>query len=275
MSSMPSLEDNAQLSDFPPHFQAVVARLEQLQQVLQLTPQPQINQYSSETPQPAVGSHRVWTCAILHMLLLHNNPIIDKAVHAAGLLPAAMALALQHERCSALQCRAVEMLRCSLASSVRDLWPGLFKAGYDRGLQQQSGEPTPPLQQSLMQLASSAVKQPLGMRSPVVGFVAEVANTLIQSCDASNVDSYCSELAELLNADEQWQGSIEPQGAIHSLLQEQEGQLCGPPPPRPPQSELEDEADGQSLGIIKNSQLMQLLSRMADLSLDTAESRGG
>eukprot|EP00878_Enallax_costatus_P027530 GHUV01029653.1.p2 GENE.GHUV01029653.1~~GHUV01029653.1.p2 ORF type:complete len:128 (+),score=29.56 GHUV01029653.1:798-1181(+) len=75
--------------------------------------------------------------------------------------------------------------------------------------------------------ASSAVKQPLGMRSPVVGFVAEVANTLIQSCDASNVDSYCSELAELLNADEQWQGSIEPQGAIHSLLQEQEGQLCG------------------------------------------------
>lgn len=75
--------------------------------------------------------------------------------------------------------------------------------------------------------ASSAVKQPLGMRSPVVGFAAEVANTLLQSCDASSTDGYCSELAELLNGCEDWQGSIEPQGAIHALLQEQDGQLCG------------------------------------------------
>lgn len=75
--------------------------------------------------------------------------------------------------------------------------------------------------------ASSAVKKPLGMRSPVIGFVAEVANTLLQSCDASSTDCYCSELAELLDVCEEWQGSIEPQGAIHTLLQEQDGQLCG------------------------------------------------
>lgn len=86
------------------------------------------------------------------MLLLHNNPIIDKAVHAAGLLPAAVALALQHERCSALHCRVVEMLRCSLASSVEDLWRGLFRPGYARDMKQESGELMPRLQQSLMQI---------------------------------------------------------------------------------------------------------------------------
>lgn len=78
-----------------------------------------------------------------------------------------------------------------------------------------------------MPAADSAVKQPLGMRSPVVGFAAEVANTLLQSCDSSNSDAHCLELSELLSSSQEWQGSTEPQGAIHSLLQEQDGQLCG------------------------------------------------
>lgn len=51
------------------------------------------------------------------------------------------------------------------------------------------------------------------------------------------------------------------------------GNVChavraGPPPPRPAQSVDEEELGGQSLGIINGSKLMQLLSRMGDLSLD-------
>jgi len=80
--------------------------------------------------QPAVGSHRVWACAILHMLLLHNNNIIDSAVHQEQLLPAAVLLALQHGHCSAVQCKVVEMVRSSLQSSLPDLWQGLFRVGF-------------------------------------------------------------------------------------------------------------------------------------------------
>lgn len=75
--------------------------------------------------------------------------------------------------------------------------------------------------------ASSAVQQPLGLRSPAVGFAVEVANTLLQCCDDSNTDGYCATLAKLLDIDQQWQQSIEPDGAILSTMLEQDGQLCG------------------------------------------------
>lgn len=125
----------------------------QLQQVLQLQAAPKVHQSSSTTPQPAVGSHRVWACGILHMLLLHNNPVIDRAVAEAGVLPVVLAMALQHGHCSAVQCRAVEMLRSSLRSSVQDLWKGLFTAGYGQQLQRPgSSDLLPPLHEALVQI---------------------------------------------------------------------------------------------------------------------------
>jgi hypothetical protein len=130
----------------------VIQHLPQLGQVLQLQPPAKVHQ-SSREPQPAVGSHRVWTSAILHMLLLHNNGVIDRAVADAGLLPAVVALALHHDRCSAVQCRAVEMLRCSLQSSVQELWRGLFTPGFGQQLQQPgSSELVQPLHEALVDL---------------------------------------------------------------------------------------------------------------------------
>lgn len=127
--------------------------LPQLQQVLQLQPPAKVHQSSSSTPQPAVGSHRVWACGILHMLLLHNNTVIDKAVAEAGLLPAVLALAFQHGHCSAVQCRAVEMLRSSLRSGVEELWRGLFTAGYGQQLKQPGSEELlAPLHEALVQI---------------------------------------------------------------------------------------------------------------------------
>lgn len=140
------------MADFQPHFKAVVQHLPHLQQVLQLQPPPQVHQSSSSTPQPAVGSHRVWACNILHMLLLHNNPAIDKAIADAGLLPLVVAMALQYGHCSAVQCRAVEMLRSSLRSSVLELWQGLFTPGYGQQLQQSgSNNLLPPLHTALVE----------------------------------------------------------------------------------------------------------------------------
>jgi hypothetical protein len=147
------MQDNAQLDDFQPHFKAVVQHLPQLQQILQLQPAAKVHQSSSRTPQPTVGSHRVWACGILHMLLLHSNPIIDRAVAGAGLLPVVLAMAFQHGHCSAVQCRAVEMLRSSLRSSVQELWQGLFTAGYGQQLQEPgSSELLLPLHEALVQI---------------------------------------------------------------------------------------------------------------------------
>lgn len=148
-----ALQEEAQLEDFQPHFKAVVQHLPQLQKILQLQPAPKIHQSSSSAPQPTVGSHRVWACGILHMMLLHNNSVIDKAVADAGLLPVVLAMAFEHGHCSAVQCRAVEMLRSSLRSSVPELWQGLFQAGYGQQLQQPgSSELLLPLHEALVQI---------------------------------------------------------------------------------------------------------------------------
>jgi hypothetical protein len=75
------------------------------------------------------------------------------------------------------------------------------------------------LLQPLHTAADEAVKQPMGKRSAAVGFVTEVANTLLQAADPSNQDLHCAALAEVLQSSDAWQGSIEQQGSIHSLLQ--------------------------------------------------------
>jgi hypothetical protein len=59
----------------------------------------------------------------------------------------------------------------------------------------------------------------MGKRSAVVGFVSEVANTLLQAADASNQELHCAALAAVLESSDDWQGSIQQQGSIHSLLQ--------------------------------------------------------
>jgi hypothetical protein len=59
----------------------------------------------------------------------------------------------------------------------------------------------------------------MGKRSAAVGFVIEVANTLLQAADASNQELHCAALAAVLDSSDGWQGSIQQQGAIHSLLQ--------------------------------------------------------
>jgi hypothetical protein len=152
------LQDEAQLEDFQPHFKAVVQHLPQLQQILQLQPSAKVHQSSSTTPQPTVGSHRVWACGILHMLLLHNNVVIDRAIAVAGLLPTVLAMAFRHGHCSAMQCRAVEMLRSSLRSSAPQLWQGLFSAGFGQELQQPgSSEPLLPLHEALVQIGKCYV----------------------------------------------------------------------------------------------------------------------
>lgn len=64
--------------------------------------------------------------------------------------------------------------------------------------------------------------------------------------------------------DEAWRGSTEPSGALHALLQEQDGDLCGPRPARM------EPIDGfeQGLGMlptnvpINSGQLLALLKEM-------------
>ncbi|WIA36761.1 hypothetical protein OEZ86_008027 [Tetradesmus obliquus] len=132
------------------------------------------------------------------------------------------------------------------------------------GLLQQAGSEQllQPLHEALVQIADEAVKQEMGKRSAVVGFVSEVANTLLQAADPVNQDLHCAALAAVLQDSDVWQGSIQQQGSIHSLLQEQDGQLCGPPPPRPAASENEEDATEQSQ-FLNGTQLMALLSRMS------------
>lgn len=105
------------------------------------------------------------------------------------------------------------------------------------------------------------MQQPMGKRPCSTGFAVEVANTLLQSSDTDNQEQLCVELVPLLDACAGWKDSIAPEGAIHALLMEQDGQLCGPPPVRPAPSM--DSMDEDPLGgLMMNGQLFALLNQM-------------
>jgi hypothetical protein len=59
----------------------------------------------------------------------------------------------------------------------------------------------------------------MGQRSCATGFVVEMANTLLQAADPSHTEFYQPALAEVLQRDDQWLGSVEQHGAIYNLLQ--------------------------------------------------------
>lgn len=106
----------------------------------------------------------------------------------------------------------------------------------------------------------------MGRRPCSTGFAVEVANTLLQSSDAANPEQLCAALVPVLESCAAWQSSIAPEGAIHSLLKEQDGHLCCPPPPRPAPSI--DSMDEDSLdplgGLMLNGQLVALLNHMRE-----------
>lgn len=110
--------------------------------------------------------------------------------------------------------------------------------------------------------------QPMGKRPCCTGFAIEVANTLLQSSDASNPEQLCAPLVQLLEACAAWQSSIAPEGAIHSVLKEQDGQLCGPPPARPAPSidSMDDDTLDPLGGLMMNGQLVALLNHMREVS---------
>jgi hypothetical protein len=108
----------------------------------------------------------------------------------------------------------------------------------------------------------------MGKRPCSTGFAIEVANTLLQSSDEANPEQLCPALVSLLNACAAWCSSIAPEGAIHSLLKEQDGHLCGPPPVRPAPSI--DSMDEDSLdplgGLMMEGQLAALINHMREVS---------
>lgn len=124
----------------------------------------------------------------------------------------------------------------------------------------------------LLPAAEDVLQQPMGERPCGTGFAIEVANTLLQATDLgpdpSNPEQLCPALVTVLEACAAWQSSIAPGGAIHSLLKEQDGQLCGPPPPRPAPSidSMDDDSLDPLGGLMMNGQLVALLNHMREVS---------
>jgi hypothetical protein len=113
--------------------------------------------------------------------------------------------------------------------------------------------------------AESALEQPMGKRPCSTGFAIEVANTLLQSSDEASPEQLCPALVSLLEGCAAWKSSIAPEGPIHSLLKEQDGHLCGPPPARPaPSIDSMDEDLDPLGGLMMNGQLVALLNHMRD-----------
>lgn len=120
----------------------------------------------------------------------------------------------------------------------------------------------------LLLAAEAALQTSMGRRPCSTGFVVEVANTLLQGSDTAQSDQGCPALCGVLESCAAWQSSVAVDGAIHQLLQEQDGQLCGPPPPRPVPSldSMDEEVLDPLGGLMMNGQLFALLNHINDSS---------
>ncbi|KIY99399.1 hypothetical protein MNEG_8567 [Monoraphidium neglectum] len=117
------------------------------------------------------------------------------------------------------------------------------------------------------------------MRAGRAGFAVKAAQVLLDAADAAGApDTHNAPLAALLAGSEAWVGAVEPGGALHALLVEQEGDLCGPKPSRAEAVETdgdEDEGSGgggaaaaaaaaaaAGGGVISGEALLQMLQQM-------------
>jgi hypothetical protein len=87
---------------------------------------------------------------------------------------------------------------------------------------------------SALHAAEAAVPLPQGSRGPLVGFAVAAAQALLDAADAFSAakgpGAYNARLAATLAGSAAWEGAVEPGGALHALLVQQEGELCGPRP---------------------------------------------
>ncbi len=68
--------------------------------------------------QRALGTHRLWASEVLSLLLLPNNPTVDRCVSDLLLLPQLTALALALQCASVLQARVVQVRTLCHASGL-------------------------------------------------------------------------------------------------------------------------------------------------------------
>lgn len=120
--------------------------------------------------------------------------------------------------------------------------------------------------------AADAEKQPVGQRQGRVGFAVRAAQVLLEACDKAGApDMFNAGLDALLAQSDAWVGSTEPGGALHALLVEQEGDLCGPKPMRLEALSEEGIDDGIGGGsVITGEQLLAMLHDMASTSASSS-----
>ncbi len=112
-------------------------------QVLQLEPPPVTTQYASG-PQPAVGSHRLWAADIVAQLLSLRNTAVTAALADTSLVPRVVAIALRHDKCSAVHARALQLVRTAVQHKLNGVWQPLFEPGFGAGLAGNGARRPPP-----------------------------------------------------------------------------------------------------------------------------------
>jgi hypothetical protein len=112
-------------------------------QVLQLEPPPVTTQFSDK-PLPAVGSHRLWAADIVVQLLSLRNTAMTSALSDTSLVPRVLALALRHDKCSAMHVRGMQLVKTAVLHRLNGVWQPLFEKGFGCGLLGAGEQPTAP-----------------------------------------------------------------------------------------------------------------------------------
>ncbi|KAJ9528314.1 hypothetical protein QJQ45_014291 [Haematococcus lacustris] len=199
-----------------PHVKAAVEHLHVMTRLVAHEPRKVEVQYHPQ-PQPAVGSHRVWVAEAVALLLESHNTTLDSSLAATELVPRLLHLALHRPLGSALHCRALRLLRASLASQHLPLLQPLFQPGLGCQLrmgkvteQQEKGEGEreeegegeeaegdkaaaeqalcPPLPELLAARALTAMGVVSGQRSQDIGFVIDACKALASCLDDDDDD---------------------------------------------------------------------------------------
>uniref|UniRef100_A0A7S0RKD5 Uncharacterized protein n=1 Tax=Chlamydomonas leiostraca TaxID=1034604 RepID=A0A7S0RKD5_9CHLO len=252
-----------------PHIKACLNHLHTLEELVALEPRDVTVQYSS-SPQPAVGSHRVWTAEVIAALLSAGNKVIDGLLAASKLPQRLLHLALHRPLCSTLHTRALRMLRSMLSSKVEGLVTPLFLSGWGASLKAGGSDALcAPLPDLLIDRSAPALGVVSGQRSAGMGLVLEAAKALVAACDDANTTTFSALVRRSLLASSRWSEYVDADpysgpGAYVQLTNEQEGDLGGPRAVRSLMnggaSELADLAGG---GLMTGQEILALLQGMS------------
>jgi len=205
---------NVPLRQLPPIVKKLIAKLDGFVDILDLEPRSVLTQYGSGVPQRAVGTHRVFAVEIFVRILQIGAEELDMKLAETDASLKIVNLLLDYPWANSAHGVCLQYLQNAL--SVPPLAKQLLEGGEKS------------LPNRLAKLGSTAADQGVSRRNGNVGHIMVLSKLLVSMQNSDDVSTAMKQLGENTS----WCNYIAEDGPLSRLVNQQEGNLCGPKPNR-------------------------------------------